>query len=375
MVGDGLIAAVLAIPEVFLGIVGIIGGRPDEPWSLGTAVIMLTALVFRRERTQPAAYLALAGLAVQITFRSSTVLRVSDLAVVLALYTLVAYVGRRQAALYTIAIVLLGLAWWFIPGPNPLAIPAALILLLCWLFGEWLGARRAYHAEVENRMRRLEFERDQQARLAVAEERNRIAREIHDVLAHSVSVMITQADGAAYVLRGKPELAEQAMHTIGHTGRDALTELRSLLGVLRNSADASDRAPQPTPAGLRDLTDRVRGLGLNVTLLMEGDFEGVPTGIGLGIYRIVQESLTNALKYGGGKPAASVVLGNDGACIDIDVTSDIGAESGSSMVSGGNGLIGMRERAAVYGGTLEAGLEGDGWRVHARIPFTPTTQH
>src|SRR5262249_51333183 len=139
-----------------------------------------------------------------------------------------------------------------------MAVTGGLALALCWVFGEFVGARRAYQAEVEARLHLLETERDQQAKIAVAEERARIARELHDVVAHAVSVIVVQADGAAYAVRSQPELAERAVKTISATGREALTELRRLLGVLRSEQEEDqERTPQPGTRSLSELAERV----------------------------------------------------------------------------------------------------------------------
>lgn len=372
MVGDSLIALIVVLADVLnylaAGHYGV---------AHAVACVLPTAgLVIRRTHLYPAAGLVLLGLLLQIPFRGDLASRPSDLAVTIALYTLVAYAGRRPALLYTLAILAVGAVWTFRMSPTDLTLlDITFYLPVCWALGEWIGARRAYNAEVEQRLRLLEFERDQQARLAVAEERNRIAREIHDVLAHSVSVMITQADGATYALRKNPDLASQALDAISSTGRDALTELRTLLEVLRNPDEATDRTPQPTAAGLRQLSERVEALGLPVDLRITGDFESLPAGLGLGVYRIVQESLTNALKHGSRHPA-TVQADNDGEHIEIEILNEAPGDASpldaeEPLVTGGNGLIGMRERATVYGGCLEAGpAEGGGWRVFARLPVS-----
>jgi signal transduction histidine kinase len=252
---------------------------------------------------------------------------------------------------------------------------AILVLLaFCWVLGEFVGARRAYQSEVEQRLRLLENERDQQAKIAVAEERARIARELHDVVAHAVSVMVVQADGASYAVHSNPELAERAVKTISSTGREALTELRRLLGVLRSDGSESERTPQPGTSSLNDLAERVRLVGLPVRLKLKGELDGLPAGIGLGIYRIVQEALTNTLKHAGAGASALVRVSRIGENVELDITDDgFGTPHELVSISGGNGLIGMRERANVFGGTLEAGPRpGGGWHVRAVLPIQGT---
>ncbi|MER7013046.1 histidine kinase [Saccharopolyspora sp. NPDC000359] len=379
VVGDGVVAAFL-----LLSLVAESDGRESAPsWLAIPAGLLLAAPVAVR-RTWPirSAYVVLLGLAMTaVTDEGSAV---ATLVPCMMIYTLVAYTNRRIAALYTVlvgALFLIDLFTGLEPADDVvqlLVVQLVFCIMLggfCWVLGEFVGARRAYLAEVEKRVRDLEFERDQQARIAVAEERNRIAREIHDVLAHSVSVMVTQADGASYALRQKPELAEQAMRTISGTGREALNELRGLLGVLRNPDEQEpDRIPQPTAANLHDLVDRVRSLGVTTWLELTGDFTGLPAGIGLSVYRIVQESLTNVVKHGGTGAKAEVRAVNDGSRIELEVLSTTTASLPRYLASGGNGLIGMRERAVVYGGTLDAGPRPEGgWRVHAVLPLAPPT--
>ncbi|GAA4854786.1 sensor histidine kinase [Saccharopolyspora rosea] len=381
LVGDSAIAAFVLLSH--LGQATGETHRPDPGWwsvvtSVVVGLLLAGPLAVRRRWPVWSAYVALAGLALSLVHPdvdSSLAL----LAPCFMIYTLVADVGRRAALLYSALVGLLFASRVFGSGRPFEELPVVLGFLLafyvvvagfCWVLGEFVGARRAYHSAVEQRLRSLEFERDQQARIAVAEERNRIAREIHDVLAHSISVMVTQADGARYALHRKPELAERALGAIGSTGRDALNELRGLLSVLRNPGEDDVRAPQPTATGLVDLVDRVRSLGLDVALEVTGDFAALPTGIGLSVYRIVQESLTNSLKHGGPGTAASVRAVHDGRRVVLDVVDDGGTARTPELASGGNGLIGMRERAAIYGGDLRAGpREGGGWCVHAELPL------
>ncbi|WP_245560427.1 sensor histidine kinase [Actinopolyspora halophila] len=379
--GDSMLMLLVLLAEITRGTLGDAVARSPAPfWDVFAGVLLVLPLVLRRTLPVPIAYLMLLGLLVQLVTQQEMVTRPAAFVVLIMLYTLVAYVGRSAAACYACGIAVT----WLVPlvlldelhGGMPLvlfAIQLGLELGFCWVLGEYVGARRAYQEATESRLRSLEFEQDQQARIAVAEERNRIARELHDVLAHSVSVMVTHADGATYAVRRKPELAEQALTTIGNTGRDALSELRSLLHVLRHPEerdDTGDRSPQPGANGVRDLVERVRALGLPVTLRIDGELDRVPTGPGLAVYRIVQESLTNVLKHAGWNATATVSLEEVGSSMRIEV-SDSGARGVlAPQSSGGNGVIGMRERATVYGGSLEAGPNADGgWSVRADLPL------
>jgi signal transduction histidine kinase len=183
--------------------------------------------------------------------------------------------------------------------------------------------------------------------------------------------MVVQADGAAYAVHSNPELTERAVKTISSTGREALTELRRLLGVLRSEDNADERTPQPSASSLGELAERVRLVGLPVRLRLKGDLDDLPAGIGLGIYRIVQEALTNTLKHAGAGASALVKVTRVGENVELDISDDgFGTPHQLVGISGGNGLIGMRERANVFGGSLDAGPQpGGGWHVHAVLPI------
>lgn len=379
MAGDTVLAALIAAFDLLIFVAQELANEPGptgtHPWYVTIPLIIgvVTPIVFRRKYPITAAYvMLLIGVP-----HSALQLGLAGLATsAIALYTLVAYVGRKPAALYLAAnVVISGVQ---IPMQFPAAedwfpnyIMVALALAFCWAFGEFVGARRAYHAELEQRLALLETERDHQSTIAVAAERARIARELHDVVAHAVSVMVVQADGAAYAVHGQPDLAERAVKTISSTGREALIELRRLLGVLRSEDGTGERTPQPGTQSLSELAARVRAVGLPVQLDIVGNVDDLPAGVGLGVYRIVQEALTNSLKHAGPGTAAIVRVERVGDRIDLDISDD-GQRTTRALVgvSGGNGLIGMRERALVFGGKLDAGPRaGGGWQVRASLPF------
>jgi signal transduction histidine kinase len=377
MVGDTLLAALIAAFDVLIFVARSAsvssGGDAPEPWyvTLPLIVGVVTPIVFRRKYPITAAYLVLG---VGLVHSLLEIGIASMITSCVALYTLVAYVGRRAALLYVAVneiITLVQTPWQF---PNQWVVTMIVVNLamaFSWALGEFNGARRAYHAEVEQRLRLLETERDQQARIAVAEERARIARELHDVVAHAVSVMVVQADGAAYAVHKQPDLAERAIKTISSTGREALTELRRLLGVLRSEETSGERTPQPGTQSLSELAGRVRAVGLPVQLDIVGNVDDLSTGVGLGIYRIVQEALTNSLKHAGHGSSAVVRVERVGDRVDLSIVDNGHRRAGTLVgVSGGNGLIGMRERALVFGGTLEAGPRPTGgWQVRASLPI------
>ncbi len=240
---------------------------------------------------------------------------------------------------------------------------------LAWVAGDSMRYRREYYVRLEDRAQRLERERDAQAQIAAAAERARIARELHDVVAHNVSVMVVQADGATYALDQDPEATRKALLAIAQTGRTALTEMRRMLGVLRSADDAGTFAPQPGIEQLGDLLEQVRSSGLQVALTVEGVPREMPTGLALAVYRIVQESLTNTRKHGGPQVKASVALMYTDDCLVLRIVDNgRGAEApGDGM---GHGLVGMRERVSVFGGTLVTGPHvSGGYAVEAILPF------
>lgn len=253
-----------------------------------------------------------------------------------------------------------------------LAVP----FVLAWVIGDSLRTRRAYYAELEERAARLQREREAQSKAAVAAERARIARELHDVVAHNVSVMVVQADGAAYVLDASPEQAKQALQTISTTGRQALTEMRRLLGVLRAGDDCGgEYLPQPGVDQLTDLIEQVRGAGLPVAFEVEGETRPLASGVELTAYRIVQEALTNTRKHGGAEARAKVRLTFTDSDLGLLIEDDgRGAQQelyeGGGEDGQGQGLIGMRERVGMVSGTLDAGPRpGGGFRISAVLPL------
>jgi signal transduction histidine kinase len=250
---------------------------------------------------------------------------------------------------------------------------------LAWVLGDSIRTRRAYLAQLEERAARLEKEREAQSKVAVAAERARIARELHDVVAHNVSVMVVQADGAAYVLDSAPDQAKKALETISGTGRQALAEMRRLLGVLRTGEhqESGEYVPQPDVEQLDDLIEQCRTSGLAVDFKVEGTPRPLPSGVELTAYRIVQEALTNTRKHGGPNAGASVrlVYFDDGLglLVEDDGTGaphELYEEGGAD--GQGHGLIGMRERVGMVGGTLDAGPRpGGGFRISALLPLKP----
>ncbi|WP_164088480.1 sensor histidine kinase [Frondihabitans sp. 762G35] len=293
------------------------------------------------------------------------------------------------AAIYAVAVYRSAIAAWIgaavaygafllaalLTGHHPIGAPGLLILLLfALLFGINIGARRRYLDALILRAQQLARERDQQAQLATAAERARIAREMHDVVAHGLSVMVRLSDGANAVAEQDPDAARRAVSQIGEVGRDALRDMRRLLGVLRDEdapAETSHLTPQPTLADLAHLVETYRSAGLPVAIRTTGtppDDDGVQ----LLVYRSVQEALTNALRYAK-EPARVLVQLDFTAGAEIVVTDDGFLPGPQASVGSGRGLIGLRERAALYGGSVEAGplgSDGSGWRLRVTLPRT-----
>jgi signal transduction histidine kinase len=311
----------------------------------------------------------------------------ADFALLVIVYTVAANGARwaSRAALTTglCAAPLAQLRWpsehTGIAGNIAITVFQAVPFALAWVLGDSIRTRRAYFAQLEERNARLEKEREAQAKVAVAAERARIARELHDVVAHNVSVMVVQADGAAYVLDAAPDQAKKALETISSTGRQALAEMRRLLGVLRTGEhqEAGEYVPQPDVQQIEELVEQCRTSGLPVDFKVEGTPRPLPSGVELTAYRIVQEALTNTRKHGGPDAGASVrlVYFDDGLGLLVEddgkgAPHELYEEGGFD--GQGHGLIGMRERIGMVGGTLDAGPRpGGGFRISALLPLKP----
>ena len=298
----------------------------------------------------------------------------AGLALIVAFYAVAAHEPRRwgvaaAAAILELGVLLAAIKYWGDALLSGFVVLSALVVAAGAL-GVYMRTRRQHVAALQERADQLERERDQQARLATAAERARIAREMHDVVAHNLSVMIALADGARLTAAQDPSKAERAMGAVSSTGREALEEMRRLLGVLRDDEQADALlAPQPGIAALDGLLEQVRGAGLATRLTRTGTPAPVGPGTQLALYRLVQEALTNTLKHARGASSAEVRLHYGAGDLSLEVIDD-GAPAAAPARNGGHGLAGMRERAAAYGGDVEAGPRRDGgWRVRARIPL------
>ncbi|HUA41179.1 MAG TPA: histidine kinase [Streptosporangiaceae bacterium] len=383
---DGVLAFMLfplGLGQVLHGQTIVVDGHATTHWLLphGLWIRLLVALlmvvpVAVRRRVPDTAF-ALAAVSGLIQLATPTPLP-SDIALLVLLYTVAAYRPRQHSVVALLAC--LGgsvlAAWVWMPLRGEPSYEQRMILaigflwgcvLLAWVLGDSMRYRRGYYAALEDKAARLEAERHAQAKVAAAAERARIARELHDVVAHHVSVMVVQADGAGYALRSDPDRAQAALSAISSTGRQALTEMRRLLGVLRSADQHTELAPMPGLGELRELLDQARAAGLEVSYTLTGTPRELPEGAELAAYRVVQESLTNTRKHAGLAATAAVTLRYQPEGLTVEVTDD-----GMATVSGqpgGHGLAGMRERIAMYGGTVQAGpLPGGGFGVSAHLP-------
>jgi signal transduction histidine kinase len=383
---DGFFALVLFGISVAGGTVRQEETGTDLPVLLVPVTLLLCLVVVLRRR-MPERMLVLAACVGVLQLALDVATTAADFAMLVIIYTVAAN-GDRWASRFALigglcAAPLAQLRW---PedatgalGNVAIAIFQTVPFALAWVLGDSVRTRRAYFAQLEERAARLETEREAQAKVAVAAERARIARELHDVVAHNVSVMVVQADGAAYVLDSSPDQARKALETISSTGRQALAEMRRLLGVLRTGEhqESGEYVPQPDVEQIKDLVEQCRDAGLPVDFRVEGTPRPLPSGVELTAYRIVQEALTNTRKHGGPNAGASVrlVYFDDGLGLLVEddgkgAPHELYEEGG---VDGrGHGLIGMRERVGMVGGTLDAGPRpGGGFRISALLPLKP----
>ena len=338
--------------------------RLDKLVTTVGALALLVPLA-RRVRLPLILFVVLAAVGIVGQWLPKRVLDVEafGLIVLLVVYNGGAHTSGRRAWVAGAMTAVLGLV---VLVTDPDGVQFAGFVFFTMLFGgPWLAGYVVQRRRLgEARMRR---ERDA-AEVAIGEERMRIARELHDVVAHAISVIVLQARGGRSLLDSEPNETRGALDTIEHTGQQALVEMRRLVGLLRESDDRLALAPQPTLSQLRHLVDQVRAAGLPVELSIEGNPVELPPGVDLSAYRIVQEALTNALKHAG--PArARVSLRYRPGALDVEVADD-GAETANGH-GGGHGLVGMRERVSAYGGELDAGPQADGgYAVRVRLPYS-----
>ncbi|MCA1588396.1 MAG: sensor histidine kinase [Chloroflexi bacterium] len=293
---------------------------------------------------------------------------------ILGFYSLGAYAGSRRTAALGAVTGIVGLwAGVIVAGDidaQSFGFSAGLVVAAPWLAGRAHRSRHLREAALRELTTQMARDQEQRERIAVDDERARIARELHDVVAHCVGVMVVQAQGARRVLDRQPERAREALGSIEDTGRNALAEMRRSLGVLRREGSGAALEPQPGIGDLGGLVDHARGAGLEVEVGIEGEPRSLPPGVDLSAYRIVQEALTNTIKHAGATRARVMVRYGERE-LELEVGDDgAGRRANGSQPGAGRGLVGMRERVAVYGGELSARAGRDaGYTVRARIPI------
>jgi signal transduction histidine kinase len=329
-------------------------------------------VAWRRRRPVPA--WAVCGAAAAVYGVGEFPDTVLDLGPLIVVFSVAAHCCRRTATVLGVATALTLALSLVIAGDASTEDVAFNVLVfgVAWVLGENQRTRRAYTAELEDKAARLEAARAEEAARAVAQERARIARELHDVVAHHVSMMVVQAEGGASVLETSPEQAGRAFDAIGAAGRQAMAEMRRVLGVLRDDGDGdAERAPQPGLDAVGELVEGVRRAGLPVELRVEGRPRPLPTGLDLSAYRIVQEALTNTLRHArAGRATVTVRYADEH--LELEVADD-GQGPPPALAEGravnGHGLVSMRERVALFGGRLEVGeRDGGGFAVLAHLP-------
>jgi signal transduction histidine kinase len=301
--------------------------------------------------------------------------QLADAAVLIALYwvTLEGSLIEGAVAAGTVELgAIMAAVRWSPSAPLKVWVGLSGLATAAGVLGVSIRQRRALLLSLHEKAARLESERDQEGRLGAAAERARIAREMHDIVAHNLTVMIALADGATYSMDTSPQRATQATERISATGRQALLEMRRLLGVLREESSEHPLEPQPSLDRLDELLARVNAAGIPVTMDLDGDPQELADGVQLTVFRVAQEALTNTLKHAGRPTRAHLALSCRPGRVELEVT-DTGetqplVAAGGRGLSGGRGLHGMRERAATYGGDLEAGPRPQGgWRVSLRL--------
>lgn len=384
---DALLALALWVLFGFVTAVSSMNGR-EAFWMVTVTTVQLLPLAWRRTRPEISFGIIAAGHVLQLLVASNPL--PSNVSAMMSAYAVAAYSRHRRVrqvalAVATVAGPLAIIDWdGYQDTPLTAQVFSALMYsgpaLVCWLWGDLTRKRRELVSRLQEQNDALRRDRDQRARLAAQDERTRIAREMHDIVAHSLSVVVVQADGAAYTAEHSADFsrehAQRALTTIGTTAREALSETRRLVGVLRTAEDEGGEpthrvyTPTETLADLPDLVDRVAASGIDVTLDQRVDVSAVPRETGLAAYRIVQESLTNVIKHAGSGARVRVRVDAD-AQLRVEIRDD-GRGAAARDDGDGHGLIGMRERAASVGGTMTAGpATGGGYVVSAHLPFDP----
>ena len=366
---DALLACVLVVMAEVHAWSGASSGSTAVTASAG--LVIAGSVAWRRRAPLAAVAIAMSAVVVQTVLASSPQALWLIVTWIVLFYSAGAALSRGRA-LVALAIGLVGAAideagaadrsvQGFVFGLALVAVP--------WLAGRAVHRREGRAEALELRSALLERDREEATRAAVSDERARIARDLHDMVAHAVSVMVLNAEAADAVLDSEPARTRDQLVSIQRTGRQALAEMTRLLGMLRDG-ERLELAPQPRAAELGWLVDEVRAAGLPVSLEIDGEERPLEPGVDLAVYRIVQEALTNTLKHGGGAACAEVVIRYGTAAVTVDVRDD--GQGATRVNGGGHGLIGMRERVALYGGSVQAEPRPTGgFSVRAVLPLEP----
>jgi signal transduction histidine kinase len=367
----------VAVGLAGLSLLPYISGSADPGPAGGLTIVLLLLeslpLIVRRRYPLAVMLVVVSATIVQIALIPAGELLQSGLGVLVAIYTIGERLDRSTSLGLTALTAAILAALFLGRGVSAEAVQSLiqteLILLVAWLVGDAARIRRLYTEKVVEHAQLVESEREERTRRAVLEERERIARELHDVVAHHVSVMVVQAGGGLTAIDRRPEEARTALTSIASTGRQALTEMRRMLGVL---GAGEPPGPMPSLERLDELVTQVRTAGLAVELSVEGDRRPIDPGVELSAYRIIQEALTNSLKHAGGG-RARVTLGYEPGDLVITVDDERGPGQPPPVeaVHTGRGLVGMRERVAMLRGTMDAEPTSSGFRVTARLPIDP----
>ena len=377
---DATIALGLSALSLLTVASGSAAAGQSDPLSIALLMLETLPLIVRRRRPIPVLIVTLVATAFHASLVQGQVVNES-LGALVALFTVAERYDRRAAviaalgvaATFAVVIVAKTGSQVAVAGTIQTMLSVGIVVAL----GDWARTRRQYAAAIEENASLQESEREERSRRAVEDERERIARELHDIVTHHVSVIVIQAGAGLTALDRRPERVRTALEAIDRTSREALTDMRRMLGMLGDAPGTPTtgdeaRAPMPRLERLGELIEEVRAAGLPVELSLDGVRRPLDAGVELSAYRIVQEALTNALKHARGA-RARVRLAYEPRAIEIEVTDQGGAGQRDlgEAASGGRGLIGMRERVALYGGEFEAGPTPTGFRVHARLPIDP----
>ena len=379
--GPAVAFTLLSQYEIWAGPIPHMGGSLSGPKPVLSAVVALISLGLALRLRYPLLALVLAmspfgvhGILEHFVAKGGPNLFEVFLSQVFMVYSTAANTSGRKTYAGAAIVVALQLVGYgpTLPGSFDQASGEWVFYAIAWALGKTLRRRALRGDRLEARTAELEARQQEQIQAAIADERARIARELHDIVAHSVSLMVLQAGAARQALDRQPEKARDPLLSVEATGRTAMSELRRLVAMLRQPEDEDQLAPQPSLRHLNLLVDQIRETGLVIDVDESCREDGIPPGVDLSAYRIAQEALTNVLKHARAVHV-SVSVRCDGAAVEVTVEDDGRGPSDHGSLTGGHGIIGMRERVSLFGGRFEAGARaGGGFRVFAHLPYEPT---